>query len=56
MLEQPDLHGVSLEVIEPDGARRTVPVGQTPFLIGRGAEAFPFEPHDSARNRVKSPI
>ncbi len=28
-----------LEVLEPNGTRRTVPVTQSPFLIGRGAEA-----------------
>jgi len=27
-----------LEVVSPDGARRYVRVGQSPFLIGRGAE------------------
>jgi serine phosphatase RsbU (regulator of sigma subunit) len=29
----------TLEVIEPDRTRRSVPVAQSPFLIGRGAEA-----------------
>ena len=28
-----------LEVIEHDGSRRTVPISQSPFLIGRGVEA-----------------
>src|ERR1700752_1675089 len=27
-----------LEVVSPDGARRFVPVTQSPFLIGRGSE------------------
>jgi len=28
-----------LDVVDPDGSRRSVPISQSPFLIGRGAEA-----------------
>ncbi len=39
MLEGPPIPEAVLEVIEPDGSRRAVRVAESPFFLGRGAEA-----------------